>query len=63
MIKIDFSKRFLNSFFFSFTVILIIFTILVVSRGMSRGVPLECDKIEIEGSLSYDEGHTYHTLD
>ena len=63
MIKIDFSKRFLNRFFFSFTVILIVFTVLVVSRGMSRGVPLECEKIEIKGSLSYDDGHTYHTLD
>ena len=63
MIKIDFSKRFLNRFFFSFTVILIVFTVLVVSRGMSRGVPLECEKIEIKGSLSYDDGRTYHTLD
>ena len=60
MIKIDFSKRFLNRFFFSFTVILIVFTVLVVSRGMSRGVPLECEKIEIKGSLSYDDGRTYH---
>ena len=62
MIRIEVNKKFLNTFFFSFTLVLIIFTVAVLIRGRSGYVPLDCEKISIEGSYSYDGGSTFVTL-
>ncbi len=62
MIKLNFDKRFLNIFFFSFTVVLIIVTGIVLYKGKTRGFEFHCNNLEIEGSYTYDGGHTYYTL-
>ena len=63
MIKLDFSRRFLQIFFSIFTVILVIFTILVVIRGREDYIPNDCKKLAIEGSYSLDGGSTFADLD
>ena len=58
MISKGLSKRFLQIFFTVFTIILIIFAVVVGVRGRADNKPIDCDKIAIEGTYSYDGGST-----